>query len=158
MVRWRKAKLGSINKAGRTRVGVVQKEGGDTGRRELRCKLFINVISQLVHCPRALGPRKARGCESEIKSYGLVKLSKSKGHSWGRPAREREGSIVPTDCTSLCARHCLSQPSWSRRRTRDEGLCAHSSGESDSKEGGPACVGDTCSQLYPQWVHTPTGP
>ena len=116
MVRWRKAKLGSINKAGRTRVGVVRKEGGDTGRRELRGKLFINVISQLFHCLRALGPRKVRGCESETKGYGLVKLSKSKEHSWGRPAREREGSIVPIDCTSLCARHCLSQPSWSRRQ------------------------------------------
>jgi len=97
-------------------VVVVRKEGGDAGRRELRRKLFINVIPKPVHCPRALCPRKARGRENKVKSYGLVKLSKSKGHSWGHPAIEREGSIVPIDCTSLCATYCLSQPSWSRKQ------------------------------------------
>lgn len=47
MVRWRKPKLGSIK--GRKDRVVVRKEGGDAGRRELRRKLFINVIAKPVY-------------------------------------------------------------------------------------------------------------
>lgn len=76
MVRWRKPKLGSINKAGKTRV-MVGEEDTHTGE-----KLFISVIQNLSIAQElcvfhfALCSGKTRGCENKIKRYGLVTLSK----------------------------------------------------------------------------------